>query len=151
MKFKRSIVAGAVLAGALSVGAVAGSAYAQVPELLAPWGVSSASDASAMPAPSYEENADGLTYGSALEAPTPALEPDLIEAVATNGKLGYILKTDLDAANGSDAAESFSSPEEALAWQATQGGKTTTVPVYDVDQTTVVGEFLIVPSVATSR
>lgn len=151
MQFKHSLITAAVLAGALSVGAVAGSASAQVPDLLSPWGVSSPVDASPMPVPTFEENAAGLTYGSALDAPAPAFEPDLIEALATNGKVGYVLKTDLDATNGSEAAEAFTSPEEALAWQAKQGSTATPVPVYDVDRTTIIGEFLVVPAAAVSR
>ncbi|GAA4626336.1 hypothetical protein [Cellulomonas oligotrophica] len=99
-----------------------------------------------IPAPEYQENALGQTYGSAAIAQAPELEPDLISAVATNGKVGYVLKTDLDEANGTTAAESFTSPADALRWQETEGTKDHTIAVYDVDGTTQIGEFVVTGS-----
>jgi hypothetical protein len=55
-------------------------------------------------------NASGLTYGSALGATNRDDEPDLIEVVATNGKSGYVLKTELYAGEPSN-------PEEAVKTQ----------------------------------
>jgi hypothetical protein len=59
----------------------------------------------------YNVNDSGLTYGSALEAPSPESEPDLIEAWATNESLGYIYKKDLE-----DAEMPYQpkNPEEAV-------------------------------------
>ncbi|MCU7584237.1 hypothetical protein N1614_02555 [Adlercreutzia muris] len=53
----------------------------------------------------YQKNADGQTFGSLFLAEETGVEPDLIEAVATNGREGYVLKADLDRA--SHANESF--------------------------------------------
>lgn len=86
----------------------------------------------------WPKNARGLTYGSAADAKSPQDEPDLIRATATNGKVGYVLKTDLD-------GPMPSSPEEALAQQAANAGKTRVIPVYEADGTTMIGEFLIEP------
>jgi hypothetical protein len=46
----------------------------------------------------YSVNDSGFTYGSALDAPSPELEPDLISAWATNETLGYVYKADLEKA-----------------------------------------------------
>lgn len=59
-------------------------------------------------------NANGQTYG----VPNDSGIPDLTAAQATNGKIGYILQDDL--------------------WNA--DGKST-IPVYESDGTTVIGEF----------
>ena len=61
----------------------------------------------------YASNDAGMTYGSALEAPTLADEPDLISAIATNGKQGYVLKEDLR-----KAERAASTPDEAMAMMA---------------------------------
>lgn len=79
-------------------------------------------------------NAGGQTYGSAAAAKSPADEPDLILVYATNGKLGYSLRTDLE-------GDTPSTPEEALAEQAARAGKGVTVPVYLSDGKTQIGEF----------
>jgi hypothetical protein len=50
---------------------------------------------------------------------------------------------ELNEANGSTASESFTSPADALAWQETRKGKTYSVPVYESDGTTTIGEFVI--------
>ncbi len=44
----------------------------------------------------FSANANGDTYGSALHAASPELEPDLIAAMATNGREGYVYKKDLE-------------------------------------------------------
>lgn len=150
MKRKMKLVAlgGAVLAVA-GLGLGAGAAAGVAPMLFAPLGLSTDTRTQPMPAPEYAENESGLTFGSAAEAASPDQEPDLIAAMATNGREGYVRKSDLDEANGSAAAAGFSSPEEALAWQAEQdalaerGGGDRTIPVYAQDGFTVIGEFLI--------
>lgn len=83
-------------------------------------------------------NASGLTYGSSLWATRPEDEPDLIAAEATNGKAGYVYATDLEGPEPS-------SPAEALAQQAANMGKTRTIPVYEANGRTVIGEFIIEP------
>lgn len=65
--------------------------------------------------------------------------PDLIAVVASNGKEGYARSTELDQARGPD----FKSPEEAIAWQNEHKGKSASVPVYESDGTTRVGEFIL--------
>jgi hypothetical protein len=54
-------------------------------------------------------NAKGQTYGSSYGL-TPDQEPDLVSVTATNGKIGYALRTDLYLADPA-------SPEEAVARQ----------------------------------
>lgn len=95
------------------------------------------------PQPVWKQNNGGLTYGSALDATSSANEPDLIQADATNGKTGYVLKADLDKANGAAAAATFKTIEEALEWQETEGRGNKTIPVYDVDGVTRIGEFVV--------
>ncbi|WP_281884058.1 hypothetical protein [Agromyces rhizosphaerae] len=112
--------------------------------MAAPGGVSSSPGIATerMPAPEYPRNANGQTYGSAADAPAPGAEPDLILVMATNGIEGYVQKAELDDANGSAAAETFTSPEQALAWQEANSHDRY-VPVYDRDGERVIGEFLI--------
>jgi hypothetical protein len=63
------------------------------------------------PVVEYDINENGLTYGSALDAPSLEVEPDLIEAYATNGSIGYVYKEDLE-----QAANPYppKNPEEAV-------------------------------------
>ncbi|MDM8084621.1 hypothetical protein QUV83_07600 [Cellulomonas cellasea] len=75
---------------------------------------------------------------------SPETEPDLIQAEATNGRVGYVRKAELDEANGSTAAESFTSPEDVLRWQETEGAEDRWVNVYSsVTRSAVIGAFLI--------
>jgi hypothetical protein len=87
-------------------------------------------------APHYAKNANGLTYGSNMDANSPDNLPDLIKAVATNGKEGYVKRTDYDDPH-------FTNPADAVKWTMDQKGKTRTIPVYDVDGVTKIGEFVI--------
>lgn len=84
-------------------------------------------------------NADGNTFG--VENHKGA--PDLIAAIATNEQQGYVKRHDLDAANGTTAAQHFTSPEDALRWQEANTGKSVSIPVYEADGSTVIGEFTI--------
>ncbi|MDP2232440.1 MAG: hypothetical protein Q8K89_02300 [Actinomycetota bacterium] len=77
-------------------------------------------------------NARGQTYGITVDNQ----EADLVRVVATNHKVGYSLRTEL---NGPTP----SSPEEALRWQAEQAGKSRVVPVYESDGVTQIGVFRI--------
>jgi len=135
------IVAGVVACGVVAIGA--GAAVA-VPDLVASTGVSSVPGGppEQLPAPTYAVNTNGDTYGSAADSDAPGNEPDLIRAVATNGKEGYVKKTELEEADGTAASRGFTSPEDALRWQEANRGDRY-VPVYEVDGETVIGEFLI--------
>jgi hypothetical protein len=151
MNIKRAALS--VIAGcaALVVGTVGGAALAQTPALRAPAGLTSdsATQVVPMPEPDYPVNQNGLTYGSAAAAPSSDSEPDLIEVIASNGVSGYVLKSELDDANGSAAAATFKSPAEALEWQAARTGKDVTIPVYDRTGARIVGEFIITAPEAT--
>lgn len=130
-KFSKIVVTGAtvavVLVGGVAVGAAASTALG-----------SSHPDTVVTEAPtSFETNSLGQSYGSALGVAHDQ-EPDLIEVEATNGKTGYALKTDLDAG-------SASTPEEAAKLAASRPAERS-IPVYESDGKTVVGEFLITPS-----
>lgn len=84
-------------------------------------------------------NAKGETYG----VPNDNGSPDLVAVFATSGEQGYAYAKELDEASGVNAAAGFSSPEEALAWQEERRGKTFSVPVYESDGETLIGEFII--------
>jgi len=64
------------------------------------------------PKGNYPTNANGDTYGSAVEALTPDLEPDLVRVIATNGRQGYVYGRDLDPPELQPA-----NPAEAVAMQ----------------------------------
>ncbi len=140
MTVSRRILIGAGCAVAALAGAAGGTVLA------ANGATSESRDISeTRPAPSYAVNAHGETFGSAADASNREQEPDLIRAYATNGRLGYVRRTELEVADGTTAALSFTSPEQALAWQQERGGRSFPVPVYAEDGTTVVGEFLVLP------
>lgn len=79
-------------------------------------------------------NANGDTYGVANEDGLP----DLVRVSATNGRAGYAYKTEL---NGPEPT----SPADALAQQEANEGKSRSIPVYESDGDTVIGEFVIGP------
>ena len=91
----------------------------------------------------YEKNDSGLTFGSVVKANSPENEPDLILVVATNGLEGYVYKSDLETANGTEAAKSFTSPEQAVRWQETQGLQDRIISVYNVEGKTKIGDFIV--------
>lgn len=80
-------------------------------------------------------NAKGETYG----VENVHGSPDLIAVVATNGKQGYVYAADLNAAGGPMPT----SPEDALVQQQERLGQEFSVPVYESDGETLVGEFVI--------
>lgn len=112
------ILVGIAAIAIVGAGAIGANAFAESVHLVAPAGLRSADGVPTTPAPdpTYAINASGQTYGSDLQANSPANQPDLILVVATNGKEGYVLRSDLDAADGTTASESFKSPADALAW-----------------------------------
>ena len=74
-------------------------------------------------------NERGQSLGT---ADTTEALPDLVAAIATNGRTGYINSTTLD-------TEMPTNPAQAAATGRTQAPPT--VPVYDRDGVTVIGEF----------
>lgn len=132
----QAVLSGGIVGVALVAGIASGAALASVPST--PTDIRT-EDGNTVPL--YETNDRGLTFGSSLEATSPENEPDLILAIATNGKEGYVLKTDLDEADGSNAASEFSSPAAANAWQARQRQEPIVIPVYAEDGITAIGEF----------
>lgn len=83
----------------------------------------------------WPRNANGLTYGSALNTASSQDEPDLIRVLATNGRTGYVLRSDLE--------PSPKSPEDALRQQAAQEGKDEVIPVYESDGIAKIGVFIV--------
>jgi len=126
----------AVALGTLTLGASLGVVMSTV--------ISGASSGPAglTPGATFPQNATGLTYGSELGALNEAGVPNLILVIATNGKQGYVYKSALDAADGSNV----STLEGAAAWDATGATVSHTIAVYAEDGTTVIGAFTISPA-----
>lgn len=70
------------------------------------------------PEPRFSMNANGDTYGSAMDSVDPAHEPDLVLVVATNGREGYVYGTDLEPPELQPA-----NPDEAGALRRAQEAK----------------------------
>lgn len=89
--------------------------------------------------PSFDHNSQGLTYG--VPEPGPHGEPDLILAEATNGRTGYVYADDL-------AGPSFDTPEAAREYTeaVARTRDSFVIPVYEVDGSTVIGEFILTPA-----
>lgn len=81
----------------------------------------------------YGVNENNMTYGSYANVTSDADAPDLIFAVATNGLEGYIKNTDFN--QGTDI--SLEQVQAGLQFEEKA------IPVYEVDGTTVIGEFII--------
>lgn len=77
----------------------------------------------------WATNANGQTYG-VMNADG---EPDLIAVEATNGRTGYVYAEEL-------SGPLPSSPEEAATWTPPPSRS---IPVYEADGTTVIGEFTV--------
>lgn len=84
-------------------------------------------------------NARGQTFG----VPNNNGEPDLIPVMATNGQPGYASVAEMNAAYGPEPT----SPEHALEMQEARAGQLVSVPVYESDGETVIGEFVFGQSV----
>ncbi|SDV00734.1 hypothetical protein SAMN04488544_3364 [Microlunatus sagamiharensis] len=75
-------------------------------------------------------NSHGLSYGSSADG-----DPDLVRVLGPTGITGFVYKTDL---NGPEAT----TREEAAAQeQAQHAGRT--IPVYDVEGTTLIDTFFV--------
>lgn len=82
----------------------------------------------------FPKNTAGETYGSAMEARTPADDPDLIRSVGDDGKIGYLKKSDLDQGHPK-------SPEEAVQMMnAHKNPAGRVLKLYAEDGTTVIGQ-----------
>jgi hypothetical protein len=91
----------------------------------------------------FERNAAGQSYGSELNAPTPAQAPDLISAYATNGRIGYVLRSQLHPTLPANPAAALKAQETA--------SEAKSIPVLAVDGKTVIGQFVIsTPKLARS-
>jgi hypothetical protein len=85
----------------------------------------------------FSVNENGQTFGSSADSVLPCEFPDLIGVVATNGREGYIYFTDsID--HPSYVPRSM---EEQQAMREQGHTVYRTVPVYDVDGRTQIGEF----------
>lgn len=80
----------------------------------------------------YEINDNGLEYGSLLSAESVGHEPDLVEAIATNGRSGYLYAADLE--------QPFPATSEEAVWIA-EHPTVEYITVYEVDGVTPVGIF----------
>ena len=80
----------------------------------------------------WATNAHGQTYG----VPNDQGEPDLMAATATNGKEGYVYRTELE-------GPMPTSPAQAVQWTREDAGQTHTIPVYESDGITQIGEFSV--------
>lgn len=80
-------------------------------------------------------NAKGETFGVQRDGKSP----DLIAVYTTDGKHGYAYVKDLD------GPLPPTSPADALAQQEANEGKTRSVPVYESDGETLIGEFISGP------
>ncbi len=151
---RRLRTSGIAVLGAVAIGAgglMGGAALARglVDDSGPPAGIAAVPGGAPAPAikPNYPRNSSGQSYGPTDDAIAVENEPDLILVVATNGSSGYVSKIELDEITGAN----ISSPEEAIAWQSRQdaaGWTTKSIPVYELDGTTVIGEFEISRSVA---
>lgn len=86
----------------------------------------------------FPKNRAGMTYGSGLNAVSPANLPDLVSAIGVGGTAGYVRSSDL-------TPPVPSSPADAAKLAAT--GRT--IPLYAVDGTTVIGQFQLTAPTTT--
>ncbi|WP_425836916.1 hypothetical protein [Microbacterium sp. PA5] len=152
---KLLITAGAAVVAGFIVGALAVNAITASPEAERPAGDQEVHVADAFaprayetPAPargvqpgSHGTNDAGLTYGYDA-GPTEPL-PDLVEAIATNGQIGYYYAKDL--------AEVLQPPADLDPNEvADQSHGVLTIPVYLTDGVTQIGEYPILPATVES-
>ena len=89
------------------------------------------------PAKPFAVNANGQTYGSDAQSTSLATEPDLILAQGTNGKIGYVRKSDLFGVMPR-------TPQAAVAGENPNGVQPVrAIPLYASDGTTVIGTFIV--------
>ncbi len=84
--------------------------------------------------PNYSVSNQGQNYGNGPYPSGFKEESDMVEVVGANGVKGYVKSADLE--------PSFSLPEEAIAFQEeNKNGRS--IPLYESDGTTVIGEFIV--------
>ena len=96
------------------------------------------------PVSNYPVNQNGQTYGSSLGVASPSSEPDLIEA-ESNGVVGYVLASELNAADGANV----STPQQAAEWDATGATTTHTIPLYAPNGISIIGSYTVTPGSGT--
>ncbi len=145
MATRNSIAVVGVIALAIAGATVGAGGAIAAGALFSPAGVTTDEGVNpeSMPDPQYPVNDSGQTYGSLLDSNAPKNDPDLILVEATNGKVGYVHADELHALDGTTAAESFKSPEEAIAWSDAHANDYNEIPVYEADGTTPVGIFAL--------
>ena len=89
-------------------------------------------------APPYPVNENGLSYGSGAGVDEHDPGPDLVAAIGTNGRCGFVRASDRDEEPPAD-------PEEALAHMADLDPDGRDIPLYAQDGVTVIGTFHIGP------
>jgi hypothetical protein len=81
-------------------------------------------------------NASGETFGVSNQQGTP----DLIAVAIDQGKTqGYVERRELNCASGADVK----SPAEALTWDETSQNRNVSIPVYESDGVTIIGNFTV--------
>ena len=84
-----------------------------------------------------QRNENGEIYGSELFLDEIGVQPDLILAEGTNGKVGYVRADDINDAE-------ITTPEQAA--EKMLSSKSREIPLYDSDGTTIIGSFSLHPS-----
>lgn len=130
MKKRTAVVAAGLLAGSLVGGAATATLVGNDQRIRHADG-----SVDQEPAPTYARNANGDTYGSAKKARTPAEEPDLIRAIATNGEVGYVYRDELMG----DGPGTLEEVRERIA--SGHASEPRVIPVYESDGETRIGVF----------
>lgn len=123
----KTLTAGIALVAGLLVGTIA----------FMPVVASSQSSQDITSAPVFPVNQNGEKYGSLAKVNSPGQEPDLVMAIGVDGTRGYVKYVDLN-------EKQPRTPEEAIALQNSRLKECPkTIPLYDVDGKTIIGEFKI--------
>ena len=135
-----AIVASAALLGGAALGGVA--AYAENTPVTS----GAADDApvtvtakQTVPQAKLSTNARGETFGRGDQGWLPSQQPDLIQAIGVDGTQGYVKQTDL-------LADMPKTLEERVRLAQHPSQESRTIPLYESDGVTVVGEFQITPA-----
>lgn len=67
----------------------------------------------------------------------------MVASLMADGDGAVLKAADLADANGTTAAESFTSPEDALEWQESMRGMRIEIPVNERDGRTIIGVFVV--------
>lgn len=90
-----------------------------------------------------QRNSRGQTYGSAAAITDDTKLPDLVSSIGTNGRQGYIKSSDIPATPKTKEQASTLPERTDSSGQRVRSGAPKTVPVYESDGTTVIGQFRI--------